>query len=405
MILLKKIIGLDLLRFSMALLMVLYHIQGLINDSILNELIFNGFFGTSTFFILSGFILTHVYYQKIEEKKFSNTNFLLKRFSALYPIHIFTMSMAIITFFSLSIITKKSFPAELPIQALPSIQSNEVMEIYFIDIFRYIIESITLIQAWDYHFLFLNPAAWSVSALFFFYLTFHFFVKILKNQKNLKKILMAFWLFSLIPAIYFTYTQNFSSDIIGLMHRNPLLRLPEFIAGIIFYLICLNSKIYSKKYQIFCLFFAGFGFFLMHYLVKTAPQLWFYLSHNGLFLFPQLALIYCFLSISFNNHKITTLIERLGKASLSIYMLHLPLLSIYFILYKLIIASTQVSTISKIIETAKSIDQLDTISTLIFIILLIPISLYLQEKLFTPIQVKLSNKLIWIKTMLNHRET
>lgn len=75
MILPKKIIGLDILRFIMALVMVLYHVQSLLKNSILNELSFNGFFGTSTFFILSGFILTHVYLKKIELNKFSNTVF------------------------------------------------------------------------------------------------------------------------------------------------------------------------------------------------------------------------------------------------------------------------------------------------------------------------------------------
>lgn len=95
----KKIIGLDLLRFFMAIIMVLYHVQSLLKNSFLNELSFNGFFGTSTFFILSGFILTHVYLKKIQLNKFSNTVFLIKRFSALYPIHIVTMCLAIFTFF------------------------------------------------------------------------------------------------------------------------------------------------------------------------------------------------------------------------------------------------------------------------------------------------------------------
>lgn len=93
MFLAKKIIGLDILRFLMALIMVTYHVQPLLEKSFLNELSFNGFLATSTFFILSGFILTHVYYKKIQMNTFSNTNFLIKRFSALYPIRLCCINM------------------------------------------------------------------------------------------------------------------------------------------------------------------------------------------------------------------------------------------------------------------------------------------------------------------------
>lgn len=314
------------------------------------------------------------------------------------------MCLAIFTFFSLSIITKKTFPADFPIQALPSIESKEVIQIYFSDIFRYIIESITLTQAWDYHFLFLNGAAWSVSALLFFYITFHFFVKKLLKIENLVLPLISIWILSLLPALYFTYTHNFASDIIGLMHRNPILRLPDFIAGIIFYFICLKAKNSSKKMQHYCFIFAIFCFFLMHYLVKSNPQQWFYLSHNGLFLFSQLALVYSFLNINIENKNLTSYFERLGKASLSIYMLHLPLLAIYHLIYKLIVAATYSASIRETIKNAKDITQLNIISVIIFMIILIPLSLFLQEKVFTPIQIKLSNKLIKIREKSKHKE-
>lgn len=405
MILSRKIIGLDLLRFSMSLIMVLFHIQSLVKDSILNRLIYNGFFATSTFFILSGFILTHVYHKKIQENKFSNSTFLIKRFSALYPLHIFTMCLAIFIFFLLQLIAKRTFPIEIPYQSLADYtSSSKTFELYFFDLLQYITESIILIQAWDYRFLFLNGASWSVSALFFFYLTFHFFVKKIQYQKNLKILLICCWLAAMFPAFYFTVAQNFSSDVIGIMHRNPLLRLPDFIAGIIFYFICLRTNLTSQIFQLFCFLVAFLGFILMNILVKMDLKQWAYLSHNGLFLFTQLALIYSFLQIKFNNATLRSLVERLGKASLSIYMLHLPLISIYFIIYRLIIASSESNTIHELIVTAKNIEHLSTFSIFIFITLLIPLSLYLQEKIFTPIQIKLSDALIRSKEKFKERK-
>ncbi|MCH4244758.1 acyltransferase family protein [Acinetobacter gerneri] len=308
-------------------------------------------------------------------------------------------------FFLLSIITKKTFPADFPIQVLPSVESKEAIQIYFSDILRYIIESITLTQAWDYHFLFLNGAAWSVSALLFFYITFYFFVKKLLKIENLELFLISIWIISLLPALYFTYTHNFASDIIGLMHRNPILRLPDFIAGMTFYLICLKTKNNSKNIQLYCFIFAIFCFFLMHYLVKNNPQQWFYLSHNGLFLFSQLALVYSFLNINIKNKNLAHYFERLGKASLSIYMLHLPLLAIYHLIYKLIVAATYSTSISETIKNAKDVTQLNIISVIIFMIILIPLSLFLQEKIFTPIQIKLSNKLIEYSNQSKERKT
>ena len=48
-----------------------------------------------------------------------------------------------------------------------------------------------------------------------------------------------------------------------------------------------------------------------------------------------MALIYVFLNINISNTKIKILIEKLGKCSLTIYMLHIPLLAIYNIIYNL----------------------------------------------------------------------
>lgn len=404
MILAKKVIGLDLLRFCMALVMVLYHIQSLLEDSIFNLLVYNGFFGTSTFFILSGFILTHVYFKKIKGNKFSNSAFIIKRLSALYPLHILTMFLAMLIFFFLQLIAKKTFPFEISNLSVPGSEAYpKTFELYFLDFFQYIIESITLTQAWDYRFLFLNGAAWSVSTLFFFYLTFHFIVKNIYAQKNLKTLMFCCWLIAILPALYFTITQNFSSDVIGIMHRNPLLRLPDFVAGIIFYFICLKTNITFRRFQLLCFLVGILGFISMNILVKMNPKQWFYLSHNGLFLFTQLALIYSFLQINFNNHTLYSLIERLGKASLSIYMLHLPLISIYFIVYRLVFASYSSSNITELLVNAKNIEHLSTISVFIFLILLVPLSIYLQEKIFTPIQIKLSNSLIRRKEKFKER--
>lgn len=351
------------------------------------------FMALQFFFILSGFILSHVYLKKIKSNNFSNREFLIKRFNSLYPIHIFTMILAIFTFILLSIVTNKQFPIEVNYQTVPTIPPLGQMEVHISDIKNYIIQSFLLIQAWENRYLFLNPAAWSVSALFFFYLTFYSLTSWVSSKKNLFSLLFLIWIISLFYPLYMISNSDFSSESLGILHRNPILRLSDFLAGIIFYFIC-NKYPYQDKLKFPSLIFAILGFFAIYYFVKLEPYSGYVLSHNGLFLFTQLALIYYFLSLNINSIKISNLVERLGKASLTIYMLHLPLLAIYFILYKIVIASFYSQSISDLIVNAKNIENLDNLGLILFVVILIPLSIWIQEKIFTPLQFKLNNKIL-----------
>lgn len=389
----KKIIGLDLLRFIMAVLMVLFHVQGSMTESILNNLGLNGFYGTSVFFILSGFILTHVYYGKIQSNKFSNTKFLIKRFNALYPIHIITLILSLSTFILLSIITNKHFPIELQYQTVPTIHSQGFFELNVVDIKNYIIQSLLLVQAWEYRYLFLNIAAWSVSALFFFYLFFYYFCSWLSQRTKFFTILIIIWIISLIFPTYMIITNNFSSETLGFLHRNPILRLTDFLSGITFYFICKKYP-YNENLKYPSLIFAIIGFISIYFFVKYDPYAGYALSHNGLFIFSQLSLVYYFISIKITHANLVKMIERLGKASLTIYMLHLPLLAIFFIAYKLLLSSFISSNFSELLMNAKTIEYMSTTSVLAFLFILIPISLFVQEKFFTPLQLKLNDKIL-----------
>ncbi|WP_445115548.1 hypothetical protein [Acinetobacter sp. WZC-1] len=128
---------------------------------------------------------------------------------------------------------------------------------------------------------------------------------------------------------------------------------------------------------------------------------WFYLSHNGLFTFTQLALVGAFIHLSIKNNLLYHFTERLGKTSLSIYMLHLPLLQIYTLGYKFIYGITHSSTLSEAILLAKELDQFSPGFIVIFLMLLIPLSLFSQEKIFTPLQLKISERPISIKMKEN----
>lgn len=303
------------------------------------------------------------------------------------------MILAIFTFILLSIVTNKQFPMEVDYQTVPTIPPLGQMVVHISDIKNHIIQSLLLVQAWENRYLFLNPAAWSVSALFFFYLTFYYLTSWVSSKKNLFTLLVLIWIISLSYPLYMILNSDFSSESLGILHRNPILRLSDFLAGIIFYFIC-NKYPYQNKLKFPSLIFAIFGFFAIYYFVKLEPYSGYVLSHNGLFLFTQLALIYYFLSFNIKSDNIKNLIERLGKASLTIYMLHLPLLAIYFILYKLVLASPHSKSFTELINNAKNINNLNSVGLIIFLIILIPLSIWIQEKIFTPLQFKLNSKIL-----------
>ncbi|MFW2123375.1 acyltransferase family protein [Acinetobacter ursingii] len=364
----EKLIGLDLLRFLMCLVMVLFHVQSNSSNAILNFLSFNGFFATSTFFILSGFILTHVYHTRILEPN-NTKKFLIKRFSALYPLHIVTLLFFVFLTLFMKLMKGNIFEPDLiGVQTIPGYISKETITLNLMDFIKYVVESVFVLHAWDYRYLFLNMASWSISALMFFYLLFPFLVKTIHNKSNLFFWLIGLWLLYLSIPLYFAYTENFSSNVVGLLHRNPLLRLPEFIAGILLFYI-LNGKTYVfEKYKYVFIFFGVFGFILTGFLVKFSPEKWFYISHNGLFLFFQISLILGFVFVHIKNTKLRNYISILGKASLTLYMVHLVYINIFVRVYKTIFSLMNASNISDFLIFYKNIDNTKIFSIPILLI-------------------------------------
>lgn len=89
------------LRFFAALWVVLFHYwPDLTGVSTLPSFIAKGYLGVELFFILSGFILCHVYRSAVEEGRFEYGGFLWARLARIYPVHLVTLvgmgAMAII---------------------------------------------------------------------------------------------------------------------------------------------------------------------------------------------------------------------------------------------------------------------------------------------------------------------
>lgn len=387
----KTLVGLDILRFFMALIMVLFHIPSALTSQLFK---FNGWYATSTFFILSGFILTYVYQNRILNNDFSNSDFLIKRLATLYPLHIVTLAFYILLLPYSYIIKQKSiFPMEIPYQQIPNtspLSSTDVYILQFSDYFQYIVESLLLVHAWDWRYLLMNGPSWSISALLFFYCLFSFLVKKISKIKHIELFTFILWLLILTLPTYLIITENFSNETIGLLHRNPLLRTAPFIGGICLFYLSVKHKVFIKKYQWALRLIGLSGFYICFKLVQYNPYQTFYLTHNGLFLLMQMALIVSFINLEVKNINIASLWQKLGRTSLTIYMCHFPAMVIFFKLTGL---------------QPNDKNPLNHSQIIIFLIVLVVISYLLQNYIFTPLQRYLIKKLIKVRAINHYHPT
>jgi peptidoglycan/LPS O-acetylase OafA/YrhL len=145
------------LRFFAALWVVLFHYwPNLTGTDVMPAFIGKGYLGVELFFILSGFILCHVYRTSVETGGFRYGAFLWARLARVYPLHIASLiGLGSVTMVAVAFGAKVD-PNILSWASLPA--------------------HLTLTQAWG-----LAPAAswnhpsWSISAEWFAYLTFPLF--------------------------------------------------------------------------------------------------------------------------------------------------------------------------------------------------------------------------------------
>ena len=79
------------LRFIAAMWVVMFHYWPALDVSILPGAVAKGYLGVELFFVLSGFILSHVYLEAAGQKGFRYGAFLWARLARVYPLHLATL--------------------------------------------------------------------------------------------------------------------------------------------------------------------------------------------------------------------------------------------------------------------------------------------------------------------------
>ena len=157
--------ALTTLRFLAALWVVLYTAWPHLDVSWVPVAVTRGYLGVETFFILSGFILSHVYLEAAGEKRFRYGGFLWARIARVYPLHLVTL-FAMIGLGLAATVAGLSIDGSLTDwRALPA--------------------HLTMTHAWGLAPLSaFNHPSWSISAEWFAYLSFPAFAFVAWRLRN-----------------------------------------------------------------------------------------------------------------------------------------------------------------------------------------------------------------------------
>lgn len=252
--------------------------------------------GVALFFILSGFVLSFSYQDRLLNKEIPASRFYSARIARVYPTHIITFLIFILIFYD-----------DLGLYKL-----------------RHYVYNVLLIQSFrsnQLYFLSFNAVSWSLSVEMFFYLLFPFLIKF----KNKTLFLLAI-VFISVKIIYPLVSDKNIAYVGYIMYVQPILRLPDFICGILLFrlrknlLQCFNaSMLQIFSILILCIFV---------YFSKYVTELY---RFDIYFIIPAVLIIYSF---SFNNGILGNLLSNkflvlLGESSFSLYMIHSIIIKIF----------------------------------------------------------------------------
>ncbi len=288
------------LRFFFAFIVFLSHIHlfGNTRKSLqaINENYFNeGHLGVSFFFILSGFILAYNYSNSIIIGDFSFKKFYFNRFSRIYPLHLITLILAIP-------VSLNGFRRETAF--------------WFFNFFA----NSLLIQSWfpkQTVFWSFNAPSWSISNELFFYLMFPFIILLLTKYRKS-------YLFFVLPILILPFgvlisNENYWEPIFNI---NPLIRISDFVLGILLYQIFQKSKeksiITHSILEVFSLVLI-----ILFYLYRHTIPIGYRYS-----IYYWIPMGFILLTFSFQKGIISKFISRkifinLGEISFSFYLIHM----------------------------------------------------------------------------------
>jgi len=297
-----KIEQLTGLRSFAALLVFLSHSSWDGTTLYLAKIFESGYVGVSFFFLLSGFVLSYSYKERVLNHSLSYLKYSLLRLARLSPLHLLT-----------------AFPFVL--YALYESDLN----------FFKLLLNIFYLQSWipnsSYYFSF-NGSSWSLSNEMFFYICF--FPLVFIRTKNLFKIFVLL-LLVIISSAFWVDHFFFEKILFGeaslahwLFYIFPGFRLLEFITGMLLF------KLWEARFRLpsWLIFPAYLLLLVSMYFAPNVSESFrfslFFLPFITLFFYTHLSGSGVF--VRFYSSRIMVL---LGNASFAFYLIHQPLIVLF----------------------------------------------------------------------------
>ncbi|MGE5365230.1 MAG: acyltransferase family protein [Bacteroidota bacterium] len=303
---------LNILRFICIMHLFFYHyFQHLFESSVLKYFISSGYYSTSIFFILSGFLLQRIYSSRLDTKAGRNA-FWIARFSRSYPLYLLT----ILFYVALDVVGKSQ-------ESIPYVLTNLFISTFLLQAF---------VPIKDVVFLF-NYEAWSLSALYFFYFLFPLILGKINRLESYKthRLIPVFWIIYMLPPVI-TILTGFSENMTAflLVTRNPVFRVPQFILGMLLarlYDDIKQTDFYSSLAN-HKLMIAGINILIVSVAYFLPPMV----SRSGMLLPFQAILI---LSLMENgksrlNDRVASFFNLLGNCALSFFLINSSVMEIVY---------------------------------------------------------------------------
>ncbi|MEX3760162.1 acyltransferase family protein [Paraburkholderia phenoliruptrix] len=384
----NKFVGLDVLRFALAVYLMVFHSihqYPQYTTLPLVELANLGGFATSSFFILSGFILAHVYFGRTTELRGSTREFFVKRLSNLYPVHLIALVLVLLV----SVVGTRGFQ-QFAVMSLDDAEhfvtlgTTETAVNFVLNLF--------LLQVWYPLYGSVNPPSWSLATLFFFYLAFPFVAPRLLRARNKYRLVVVLWVLYLVPPVAATLMHWYSPAAVGFITRNPVLRLPEFLVGIVVYGLFREGQlnaIYESRAKIFAalLVFAA-SFAVAAWLETYGSMSTRYVVHNGALMPGEVLLVIVFAGLGVPS-RFAALATRLGNSALSLFAIHVPVFLVMMKVLKLLsIGKSPLWCASHFSEcVAASKEVVPSMATYpLYLIGTVIAAVYFQERLVAPLR-------------------
>lgn len=326
-----KLDSLTSLRFFAALWIVVYHARDQFNClwDLPRNIVFSQ--GVTFFFVLSGFILAYVY-PKLDSQK-DITHYLKRRIGRIWPLHAAVLIMVALT---------------LPqsVQLVPVSHQAPYFLLFFTNLF--------MVQSWfpiDQFFFSFNPPAWSISNEFFFYLILPLILlsNKLTSKISILPLIISFsavlLMCSFSNSLNLPIVNNEALSLQALIGVNPLVRVFDFCLGVVCAQIFGKCKfewnqIQATIFEITALALCLWTILNTTTIASSAEQLpniskagAYWLRESGL-----VAIVFALLIFTLAHQKgllakilSAPLLVQLGEISFAIYLLHFPLIKMFYV--------------------------------------------------------------------------